>query len=69
MSGNVWEWQFTSKVGYDVAYDVASVELRRGIRGGSCRDDSSCMTVSFVYSYAPRLIYKDVGFRLARTAK
>jgi formylglycine-generating enzyme required for sulfatase activity len=57
VSGNVWEWQFTSTGG-----------TNRGIRGGGWGNDSSYMTVGGVYSSAPSRIDSDVGFRLARTA-
>jgi formylglycine-generating enzyme required for sulfatase activity len=57
VSGNVWEWQFTSTGG-----------TNRGFRGGSWSNDSSDMTVSYVGSYAPSLISTSFGFRLARTS-
>lgn len=56
VSGNVWEWQFTSTGG-----------INRGIRGGSWGNDSSYMIVSSVFSHAPSNIYTSIGFRLART--
>lgn len=57
VSGNVWEWQFTSTGG-----------TNRWVRGGSWGNVSSNMTVSYVYSSAPSLIGTNIGFRLARTA-
>ena len=57
VSGNVWEWQFTSSGG-----------TNRGIQGGGWFLDSSFMTVSVVYGVAPSGIYTDIGFRLARTS-
>lgn len=56
MSGNVWEWQFTSIGG------------NRGVRGGGWSNGSANMTVSFIYSNAPSSINAAFGFRLARTA-
>ena len=55
MSGNVWEWQFTSTDGKE-----------RGIRGGSWNNDSSEMDVSYVYGRIPSDNYTGIGFRLAR---
>jgi formylglycine-generating enzyme required for sulfatase activity len=57
VSGNVWEWQFTSTGG-----------TNRGIRGGGWVDDSSYMAVSIVFSIAPSYIGTSLGFRLARTS-
>jgi formylglycine-generating enzyme len=57
VSGNMWDWQFTSTGGID-----------RGIRGGGWLNDSNLMNVSSVYGYAPSFIYLNVGFRLARTS-
>ena len=57
VSGNVWEWQFTSTGG-----------TNRELRSGSWADDSSYTTVSNVYNGVPGFIYSNVGFRLARTA-
>jgi sulfatase modifying factor 1 len=57
MSGNVWEWQFTSTGG-----------TYRGLRGGSWYDDSVDMSVSGINSHVTSLISTAVGFRLARTS-
>ena len=57
VSGNVWEWQFTSTGG-----------TNRGVRGGSWGNESSNLTVSYVISLAPSAIGTNVGFRLARTS-
>ena len=57
VSGNVWEWQFTS----------TSVTIR-GSRGGSWGNSSSVMSVSSVYSNAPSDFNTLIGFRLARTS-
>ena len=56
VSGNVWEWQFTSTGG------TGGV-----IRGGSWYDGGSYLTVSFVFILAPSYIGENIGFRLART--
>ena len=51
--GNVWEW------------NEATIDSRRGLRGGAIDDEVGDLRASFRYSYDPTRDHRHIGFRVA----
>ncbi len=72
MSGNVWEWCTDRWYLYSseqVSNPYVFSGLGRMVRGGSFLYPASASGVAYRFSASPELIFRDLGFRVARTSK
>ena len=74
MSGNVWEYVWDFYAQYPLNYGVPNYEgpddgIFRGLRGGSWGMDGASARISNRHYARPGFRIRDVGLRLARTAR